>query len=165
MFSDYNASITQNDQQELLGLRISAVLLVLLGCHFGLFVSFFVLVFVDTVIRDLQGHVPASEMTHSFAGLLIAIGISSALTYLCFRAARDLREAQRWAAFVAMGFGLLSLLFSGSFVYDMFHPERQSPDEEFGLLFIPFFLAIGLWWCVYLNLPHVRARLRRIRTN
>jgi hypothetical protein len=26
---------------------------------------------------------------------------------------------------------------------------------------VPFTLVVGLWWCIYLNLPHVRAYLRR----
>ena len=65
----------------------------------------------------------------------------------------------RWGAYVAMAFGLLLLLFTGVIVYDMYHPEKQSADEYFLILIVPFTTAVGLWWWVYLNLPHVRARL------
>jgi hypothetical protein len=27
--------------------------------------------------------------------------------------------------------------------------------------YLPFTLLVGLWWCIYLNLPHVRAYLVR----
>jgi hypothetical protein len=92
--------------------------------------------------------------------LLIVVAATAALTYLCFRAAAALRNAQRWAAYVATGFGLLLLLFSGDFFYDWFHPDRQSPDEYFGIFIVPFCIAAGLWWCIYLNLPRVRNHLK-----
>jgi hypothetical protein len=163
MFLDENASITKNNQKDLVGLRISAVLLVLLGGLFGFYVLFFTLLLGVNVFRHLQGYVPASEEPHWFLGLFIAVCTTSALAYLCIRAAKGLRDAQGWAAYVATGFGLLLLLFSGTFIYDVFHPERQGPDEYFLILFVPFCIAIGLWWCVYLNLPHVRAHFKSVR--
>jgi len=155
MFLHNDVSTTKNDQNDLLGLRISAVLLVLLGCLFGLYALICGLVICVSVIR----HAHASEMPF----WLLALCITCALTYLCIRAAKGLREAQRWAAYVAMGCGLLLLWFSASGIYDWFHPERQIPDEAFGILIIPIFIAVGLWWCVYLNLPHVRAHFRSVR--
>lgn len=62
-----------------------------------------------------------------------------------------------------MGFGLLLLSFSGMFIYDWFHPERLGPDEYFSILSVPFFIAVGLWWCLYLNLPYVRAHFKNMR--
>jgi hypothetical protein len=40
-----------------------------------------------------------------------------------------------------MAFGLLLLLFTASFIYDMYHPERQRPNDYFGILFVPFHTA------------------------
>ena len=56
-------------------------------------------------------------------------------------------------------FGLLLLLFSGDFIYDLCHPEQLGPEGGFLILFLPFTLLLGIWWYVYLNLPHVRVRL------
>jgi len=56
-------------------------------------------------------------------------------------------------------FGLLLLLFSGDFIYDLYHPEQLGPEGGFLILFLPFTLLLGIWWCVYLNLPYVRVRL------
>ena len=64
---------------------------------------------------------------------------------------------------MAMLLGLSYLGLGAGFFYDCFPPERQSPDEHFGILFVPVLMAVGLWWCVYLNLPHVRAPMKRVR--
>jgi amino acid transporter len=137
--------------------------IVVLGCFFALYVLFFGLLLGLSTVRHWQGHAPASEKPSWFLILLIGVATTAALTYLCFRAAPALNNAERWAAFVATGFGVLLLLFSGEFFYDWFHPERQSPDEDFGILIVPFCIAIGLWWCIYLNLPRVRAHLKSTR--
>ena len=152
MFADYYDPTTENNQKDLPGLRISAVLLILLGCLFVLYALLCGLIICLSVIR----HAHASEMPL----WLLTLCLLCALSYLCYRAAKGLHKAQRWAAYVAIGFGLLLLWFSGSCIYDWFHPERQIPDEAFGILVIPILVAVGLWWCVYLNLPHVRAHLR-----
>ncbi len=112
-----------------------------------------------SLVRRWQGHVPALDRRDSLLTLLMVVAVTAAITYLCFRAAAALRNARRWAAYVATGFGLLLLLLSADFFYDWFHPERQSPDEFFGILIVPFCVAVGLWWCIYLNLPRVRAYL------
>lgn len=115
---------------------------------------------VIAVVRALQGRVHnASDARFLLTSTLIVV-ITSGLSWLCIRAARALRQARRWGAYVAMAFGLLLLVFTGSFIYDMHHPERQSTDEAFGIFVVPFMLVVGLWWCVYLNLPHVRVQLR-----
>jgi hypothetical protein len=141
------------------GLRISAILLAALGCVFALYVLLFGLLLGLSLIHRWQGHVPALDRRDSLLTLFMVVAVTAAFAYLCFRAAAALRNAQRWAAYVATGFGLLLLLLSADFFYDWFHPERQSPDEYFGIFIVPFCVALGLWWCIYLNLPRVRAYL------
>ena len=46
----------------------------------------------------------------------------------------------------------VAFLFSAMSLYDWFHPVRQAPDSYFVILIIPSFVAVGLWWCIYLNL-------------
>jgi magnesium-transporting ATPase (P-type) len=156
----YDAEILSSAKEptSLLGLRVSAGLLVALGCLWGIYALFFVIVFGVSGFRAWKGHASASDNPRWFATLILVVTITTALTWLCFRAAVALRDARRWA-YVAMTFGMLLLLFTASFIYDIYHPERQSPDEYFGILFVPFSLLVGLWWCIYLNLPHVRAHL------
>jgi hypothetical protein len=155
---------TRSDRTSLLGLRISAGLLAALGCLFALYVALFTVLLGASVVRRWQGHLPASDKSTSFLiPLIFVAATAAALTYLCFRAAAALRNAQRWAAYVATGFGLLLLSFSGDFFYDWFHPDRQSPDEDFGILIVPFCIVVGLWWCIYLNLPRVRNHLKSVR--
>lgn len=146
------------EENDLLGLKFSAGLLVALGCLWGLYAVFFTVILGVAGVRAWEGQPHSPNARWLMTSFLIAI-ITSALTWLCIRAAQALREARRWGAYVAMAFGLLLLLFTGDFIYDMYHPERQSPDEGFGIFVVPFMLIVGLWWCVYLNLPHVRVRL------
>jgi hypothetical protein len=98
-----------------IGLRISAGLLVVLGWIFALYVLFFGLLLGVSIVRHWQGHAPASDKPSWFFTLLIGVATTAAVTYLCFRAAAALRNAQRWAAYVATGFGVLLLLFSVEF--------------------------------------------------
>jgi len=83
-------------------------------------------------------------------------------------AARAMREAQRWSAYLTMAFGAMFLLVCFFLVFDFFrpfHPEIQAPDADYALLLVPFFFPLGAWWCIYLNLPHVRAYFRRGATD
>jgi hypothetical protein len=158
---DANAALVEQatERTDLLGLKVSAGLLVALGCLWGLYAMFFAALLAVTGVRAWKGHVYSPSNLRWLGTSLLLVLIMAALTLLCIRAAKALRNARRWGAYVAISFGLMLLLFSGAFVYDMYHPERQGPDDYFGILFVPFTLLLGLWWCVYLNLPHVRARL------
>jgi cytochrome bd-type quinol oxidase subunit 2 len=89
---------------------------------------------------------------------VLTVILLSVLCWLCIQAAGAMREARRWGAYVAISFGVLLLLFAGSIIHDMYHPEHQVNDEGYALLLVPFIAGIGFWWCVYLNLPRVRAR-------
>jgi hypothetical protein len=147
-----------------LGMRISAGLLVALGCLWGFYAIFSAVILGLTGVRAWKGNVYSPGNLRLFASLLLTVIILTALTWISFRAAAALRDGSRWGAYVAMAFGLLLLLFTGSFVYDIYHPERQGPDDYFGILIVPFTLVVGLWCCIYLNLPHVRAYLKRSRS-
>ncbi len=62
-----------------------------------------------------------------------------------------------------MGFGLLLLLFGGMIFRSLYLP--YAPGAIQGEDFFEFLIALpcvvmGLWWCIYLNLPHVRRHLR-----
>lgn len=92
--------------------------------------------------------------------IIVAALTTGALTYLCFKAASALRRARRWAAYVAIAWGLLFLALGGLWIFGLYHPHRESPDEYFDIVFVPPVIAVGVWWCVYLNLPHVKANLR-----
>jgi hypothetical protein len=164
MFLNEQELNANNDRTDLLGLRISAGLLAVLGCVFALYVLLFSLLLGAYVVRCLQGNLSSLANLSSILTLFIIIAVTAALTYLCFRAASALCNAERWASYVAMGFGLLFLLFSAVFFYDWFHPDRQSPDEGFGIFIVPFCITFGLWWCIYLNLPYVRVHLKRVRS-
>ncbi len=139
------------------GLRVSAVLLIAFGCFLGLYVPFYAALFIVSIVHGSRVHGHSDNVS----SLIVSV-VAGTLTYLCFRAAAALRQSRRWAAYVAMGFGLLLLLFSAVFIYDCFHPERQGLDEGFAILIVPFFIAAGLWWCIYLNLPQVRTRMKGI---
>lgn len=148
-----------NERASLLGVRVSAVLLVALGCLWGFYAIFFVVILGMTGVRAWEGR---AHDVGNFVGPLhyfFVVVVMTALTWLCLRAAAALRDARRWGAYVAMASGLLLLLFTVSFTYDIYHPERQGPNDYFGILFVPFALLVGLWWCIYLNLPHVRTYL------
>jgi hypothetical protein len=160
MFLSGNERIANNDPVDRIGLRISAGLLVVLGAIFGFYVLFFAIVLFVEALRHWQGRQFAFNQVSSLLVQLIGVAVTAALTYLCFRAAAALRLARRWAANVAIGFGLMFLWSSGDFFYDWFHPEKQSADEYFGIFVVPFCIAIGLWWCIYLNVPSVRAIIR-----
>lgn len=95
------------------------------------------------------------------AALLLAGLIFAALSYVCIRGAQALTIGWRSGANVGAFMALCLFAFSGDLVFDFFHPERQSADEYFLFILVPFFIALGMWWCIYLNLPHVRAFFRR----
>jgi hypothetical protein len=154
------SSEPSTQSESLRGVQFSAGLLVALGSLWGIYAVFFAVIFGVTGVRAWRGHGDSSSSPRSLATSLLVVILMIALTWLCLRAAAALRNARRWGAYIAMAFGSLLLLFTGTFVYDIYHPDSMSPDEGFLIFIVPFTLVIGLWWCVYLNLPHVRVHLK-----
>lgn len=135
-------------ESDLQGIGISAGLLFGLGCLWGFYAVFFALL-----------EIAGPRHTRWSVKPMLTIVLIGLLSWLCIRAARALRETRQWGAYVAIVFGILLLLFVGRIINDMYHPERQVNDEGYALLLTPFIAGVGLWWCVYLNLPRVRSRL------
>lgn len=157
-----NADIThQEEQPELVGLRVSAGLLAAVGCVFALYPLGFAAMLCVFFVQRMTGQA-LTFRPESWRLMVVGLCVTAPMTYLIFRAASALRNRSRWAAYIALLFGSLFLLISGSFVYDLYHPERAGPDEGFGILIVPFCFLIGLWWWVYLNLPHVRRQLKSL---
>lgn len=155
------------ERTELMGVRISAVLLFLLGCFSGFCALFLAGLLGAEVSWVWKGRQSKADGLHLAGWLLIVVVVCAGAAYLCIKAAPSLREARVWAAYVAMAIGLLFLLFPAFFAYLLFffHPEQQAqaPDDYFVILIVPFLcflFVVGLWWCIYLNLPHVRAYFR-----
>ena len=69
-----------DDRTDLLGLRISAGLLVVLGCLFAIYVAFFGLLLGVSVVRRWEGRLPASDKPSSLLSLLIVVAMTAALT-------------------------------------------------------------------------------------
>ena len=160
---DQKAGVSEQDTDaiSLTGVKFSAGLLIALGCVWALYaVLGLVIAGVGAIRLWGQRSLSYSDVRMLLATIAFEL-IMGALTWLCIKAAKALRDARRWGAYVAMVFGFFLLLIPALFTYDMYHPERQSVDEGDGMVLIPFILFVGLWWCIYLNLPHVRAHLRR----
>jgi hypothetical protein len=161
--SDFEITSGKGISTELVGVRFSAGLLFALGSCIGFYALMYSVMGVFIVLRGLHGHDVAWPPRQQNP-LAITIALCVGLAFLCFKAGEALRRAQRWGAYVAMAFGLVLLLFGANFAYDIYHPERQIADEGFAIFFVPFFVAAGLWWCIYLNLPHVRAEAKARRS-
>ena len=163
MLPDSTEKILKVYRDSLPGLRTSAVLLVCSGAVFGAYSGLFGVLLAFSVFRSLSSH-PSGLSDHHFRlGILLIAVLCGTLAYLCFRAAPALHDGKQWAAYLAILIGASYLGLSGNVVHDWFHPERQIPDEAFGLLLVPVLTVVGLWWCIYLNLPHVRAHMKSLR--
>ena len=140
-----------------LGVRLSAGLLTALACLFGFYTAFFSLLFV---ILFRRSHNSTSGWERTLVGLTATIVGTAGLSFLGFRAASALRQfRKKWARYVAIALGLVLLYFGGQIILDLFRPYRPGEiqgEDFFGVLIAIPCIALGIWWCVYLNLPHVR---------
>jgi hypothetical protein len=135
------------------GVRFSAIILVLLACALGVCGIFCVI----AVAIILTHHGPA--LVGVSFGLGAAIAVAASLIGL--RGAKALRNAQRWGANVATVCGGLAVVFGGLVILDFFHAGRQSADAYFLYPVAPIFLVLGIWLCIYLNMPQVRSGFAR----
>jgi hypothetical protein len=132
-----------------LGMRVSAIILVLLALALGLGAVFCVIAIVLSPVH------PGQNLFALFLGLVGIVALAAA--FVCLRAARSLRNAGRWGANVATVFGGLAVASSSLELFNFFRHGGQSADEYFLYPVAPIFLLLGTWLCVYLNLPRVRA--------
>ena len=150
----------------LAGMRFSAALLFILGVLFGIYVPFFCLVLVVLVYRRTMGTHPFEA---SFALFVVcAILGAAALSLLCIRAGNALARSRRWAAYVAIIWGFILICFGGGIIIDLFRPYQPGAvhgEDMFGLITGVPCILLGVWWCVYLNLPHVRRHLKTANTS
>ncbi len=141
-------------------LRVSAIMLAVLGCFFAVYVPFLLAILGVLLFRILAGYPMPQDTPRVMSVSLAACTVTALLAFLCIRAGAALLALRRWAAYVTMVFGLFLFSFCGNLAYDFYHPHHAVPDEEFGGLFVPFCVVFGLWWWVYLNLPHDRAPMK-----
>lgn len=146
--------------QILAGIRFSAALLFMLGVLFGIYVPFYSLMLAVIAYRRIMG----THLTGlSFTSLIFTILGAATFSLLCIRAGNALSRSRTWAAYVAIISGLILVYFGGWIMIDLFRPYQpgavQGEDLFEFIIAVPCIL-VGIWWCVYLNLPHVRRHLK-----
>jgi hypothetical protein len=143
------------------GLVASAVLLIVLGVLLAFYVPFYLFLLGVMLLRD-----PHSSPDQHLLLLGFTILGAAALSLLCLAAGFALTRSRRWAANVAIGWGLLLIYFGSRIIIDLFRPYQpgavQGEDLFEFLIALPC-IAVGIWWCVYLSLPRVRTHLRAVR--
>jgi len=148
----FRSEVASKHDDVLLGVRFSAVLLVIFGCATALIAVFLVI----ALCIFIAGH---SDLT-AIALFVLGAGSATTISLLCIRAAGALHNARRWGAIVAIACGIVLVTFGTLTVIDLYHPARQSADEYFLFPIAPICIAVGAWWCIYLSLPHVRSTLK-----
>jgi cytochrome c biogenesis protein CcdA len=146
-----------NDQAKPIGVRLSAGFVIALACLFALYTVFYGVMFAAVLLR--HGHASDEQQRTLLASTVYAIAGTAVFSCLGFKAASALLRLRKWAAYVAMAEGLLLLVFGGRIIIDLFRPYQPGAvqgEDLFGILVAIPCLMLGLWWCIYLNLPHVR---------
>jgi cytochrome c biogenesis protein CcdA len=147
----------ENGQAQPIGIRLSAGFLITLACLFAFYTVFYGL--MCGVIALRHTHPSSGEWQRTLASTVYAIAGTAVLSCLGFKAASAILRLRKWAAYVAIAEGLLLLAFGGRIIIDLFRPYQQGAvqgEDFFGFLIAIPCLMLGLWWCIYLNLPHVR---------
>ena len=143
----YRASSPSSDMH--VGVRFSAILLMLLACALGV-CGLFCLIAVVTVLTNHERILTSLALGAGAVALLAA-------SFVCVRAATALRNGRRWGANVATVFGGFTAAVGGLIAFDFFRARGQAADEYFIYPLAPIFLLAGAWLCIYLNLPYIRS--------
>ncbi len=136
-----------------LGIRFSSILLVLVALGIGLCALFCWIALAALSLNH------GRSWTGLYLGVAGGVGLTASL--VCFRAAAALRSELRWGANVATVFGGITVLSGSILVIDFFHAGLPSADEYFLYPVAPIILLIGVWLCIYLNVPYVRSRFNQ----
>jgi hypothetical protein len=132
------------------GVRFSAVIMVLFAFGSGLCGLFCLIAVVMLLVN------------HGSFGTGIALGIGGILVLgaclVCLRAASALRSGLTWGANLAVAVGGFAIALGGTVLFDLFHSRGHIADEYFVYPVAPALLLLGVWLCVYLNIPSVRLR-------
>ena len=147
----YEAASSRTDVP--IGIRVSAIILVLLACALALCGLFCLIAFVISLIHHGRGLATPS--------LFLGGTVLCATSLVCFRAATALQSGRLWGAIVGTVCGGLAVSLGRLLVFDLFNPRRHSPDEYFLYPVAPIFLLLGAWLCLYLSRPHVRSLFRQ----
>jgi len=165
MFASEFDRAVRNDAGDRIGVRLSAALMALQAFPFGIGTLLTSAILVHDVCdrRWYQAH----HMNRRGACLqdLTVTAALSVVTILCFYVGFALLKGKRWAANVVTVLGLFYLWVSGDILYSWFHPHKQAADEYFDIFYMPVMALMGLWWCLYLNWPSVRASFRQKPTD
>lgn len=141
------------DNHPLVGISVSAVLLLALACVAGCLAMLFGM----TCVGSLLG---GDKITGRLLGFGLITIAGCAFCIVTFFAWKALYRERRWALWVARIWAALVPLLSGLDLYQMHQPHTPAPDEYFGNLCDPAFIIGGTMWLLYLWLPKVRAQFR-----
>lgn len=147
------------ERETLTGVRLSAGLLVGLGVLLGIYVPFYSFMLAEFIYWRLS---KTPHPDRQLTPVVLAILGTAALSFLCFRAGAALNRSRRWAARVAIAWGLLLFYFGVRIMIDLFRPYQPGAVQEedlFDFLIAVPCILMGAWWCIYLTLPHVRRHL------
>jgi hypothetical protein len=133
-----------------IGLRLTAVLLVVSGAVLGTFVvAVSALMIRRWILEPTLGD-------WSSIGTAVALILVAVFSYWCIRTAIALFDGRHWAAYATIAFGLLLIGLDGWIITANVH----SADDYFLPLFSVPTMFFGLCWCVFPLLPTSRRYMR-----
>ena len=104
------------------GVLFSSGMLTALGDLLAFYVPLYFLMLCVILTRHFKAN--TSPKDEHLTSLLLTILGAAVLSYLCFRAGFALKQARRWAAYVATGWGCLLIYFGSRIIIDLFRPYQ-----------------------------------------